>query len=232
MACASCCKLTKHVCPSCQQPTGSIRCLILEKLIESLKEKCKNIDCPARVKCSERDTHEKICPYGSVNCPFDNCDFNDLPYNLLKDHMRHMHPEHWTSTYDHLVNAGTSTILLKPKHRYHVVFSAHLCFVLHRNPAVTVYGNYDRSVGDMCYFSVLKVLSERYAGEFSYKMKLKTVPPEGREQSSTFTMEALCSVNDDDPENYLREDGFVVVAEDMSIEVDIAFSTTLGLGLS
>lgn len=222
VACASCSKLTNNVCPSCQQPTGSIRCLVLEKLIESLKVKCKFAaeGCTATVKFSEKGSHERICLYEPLSCPFPNCYFGNERYSLLQEHVRQNHPGNW-GVYD----TNSVNFFMDPKDRFHVVFGDNICFVVNRRQIGTVgMGRFGHSVGDMCYLTVLKVLSDRYAmqASFPYMMKIKTVSNVVGGASSTFTIEAVCC--SDEPEGTPRDDGFVVVAEANSVEImDVVF---------
>lgn len=193
---------------------------MLEKLIESLKVKCKFADagCTATVKVSEKGSHERTCLFESLSCPFPNCYFRYERYNLFQEHVRIKHPGNW-GVYDSM------NFFMKPKDRFHVVFGTDLCFVVHRNPIGTVSGRFGRSVGDMCYVTVLKVLSNRYAmlTSIPYMMKLKTGSQIVGGACSTFTIEADCCI-DDDPEASPRDDGFVVVAEHNSVEIlDIVF---------
>lgn len=228
VACASCSKKTSNVCPSCQQPTGSIRCLVLEKLIESLKVKCKFADsgCTATVKFSEKASHERTCVFEPLSCPFPGCYFRDNPllsrfkYNRFQEHVREIHPGSWG-----VHDANSTNFFMHPKDKFHIVFGNDLCFAVCRNRIGTVgIGRFGHSVGDMCYLTVLKVLSDRFAKQtsFPYMMKLKTVSNVVGGASSTFTIEADCCI--DEPEVSPRDDGFVVVAEANSVEIlDVVF---------
>ncbi|KAG0564419.1 hypothetical protein KC19_8G108600 [Ceratodon purpureus] len=96
IACGPCCeKLTKG-CPSCSQPTGRIRCLAVEKIIESLQVACKHAHhgCKEMLrynKKDERDEHEQEeCKYKPVPCYIPCCMHEGpkftLPDHLAKDH--------------------------------------------------------------------------------------------------------------------------------------------------
>ncbi|KAG0619562.1 hypothetical protein M758_4G148100 [Ceratodon purpureus] len=70
-ACAACCKKIVKGCPSCSQPIGRIRCIAIEKVIESLQRECKHArhGCKTMLKNNERDEHEILCEYLPMECP-------------------------------------------------------------------------------------------------------------------------------------------------------------------
>jgi len=114
---------------------------------------------------------------------------------------------------------------MNPNDRLHIVFGNDLCFVVRRSQIGTVgVGRFAHFVGHMCYLTVLKVLSDRFAMQtsFPYMMKLKTVSNIVGRASSTFTIEADCCI--DEPEETPRDDGFVGFAEGNSVEIlDVVF---------
>ncbi len=70
IACPSCCQKLSNVCPSCQKPVGIIRCLGLEKLIESLHITCKYAEygCLQMPKFSLKKDHEVACKHMPFTC--------------------------------------------------------------------------------------------------------------------------------------------------------------------
>ncbi|KAH9306535.1 hypothetical protein KI387_010939, partial [Taxus chinensis] len=60
IACSRCCDRLYNKCHSCTKPIGKIRCLAIEKVIESVKVSCKYAynGCAEMVKFSKRPDHE------------------------------------------------------------------------------------------------------------------------------------------------------------------------------
>lgn len=198
------------MCPSCKKPTGSIRCLALEKLIESLKVKCKFavVGCSDMVKFSEKGYHERICWFAPLSCPFPECNFHGK-YELLQEHVMRTHPEDWGV----LPRSSDVKFLMRPADRFHLLFDSGIYFVVNRKKS---------SVGDMCYLTLPKVLSTRYGTgtSFHYRMEIKTVSNGDGGVTATFKVDAQCCV--DDSKSSPR-DGFVVVPEDRSVEIAVMF---------
>lgn len=210
IACASCSKLTKSVCPSCKRPTGSIRCLALEKLIESLKVKCKfaAVGCSEMVRFSEKGDHERICSFAPLSCPFPECSNFHAKYELLQEHVKSAHPENWDVLPDH----GDVKFLMRPTDTFHLIFDSRAYILVHRRTSI---------VGDMCYLTLAKILSTRYSTPCEYRMEIKTVSTNGDgESESTFKVKAQCCVEDS---KATPRDGFVVVPGDRAVEVAVMF---------
>lgn len=208
IACASCSKLTKNVCPSCKRPTGSIRCLALEKLIESLKVKCKfvAVGCSEMVRFSEKGDHERKCSFAPLSCPFPECSNFHAKYELLQEHVKSAHPEAWDVLPDH----SDVKFLMRPTDTFHLIFGSRAYTLVHRRKS---------SVGDMCYLTLAKILSTRYGTPCDYRMVVKTVSSNGDDESaSTFKVKAQCCVEDS---KATPRDGFVVVPEDRAVEVEV-----------
>ena len=88
MTCNSCRPKLK-TCPVCSVLLGSIRCLVIEKILEKLPRKCNfhKHGCAEKVVKEERLKHEMICKHLEVSCPEVNCgDF--LPKLGLLDHLK------------------------------------------------------------------------------------------------------------------------------------------------
>lgn len=171
------------------------------------------------IKFSDKHCHERICLFEPLDCPFPNCFARNLRYDLLHDHISNIHP----GNYD-IYDTNTVSFVMKSKDRLHVVLGTDVCFVVHRRHISTVGKGtrFSHPVGDMCFLTILKVLSDRYATQATlpYMMKLKTVGNgNGGGSSSVFTVEADWCMDGSEP-----SDGFVVVAEGKSVEiVDVVF---------
>ncbi|KAK4270970.1 hypothetical protein QN277_019733 [Acacia crassicarpa] len=92
IACSTCCVQLADKCYSCTAPIGNIRCLAIEKVLESLKISCRY----ARHGCKEKITHvnkrihEKDCIYTPCWCPIYGCQFT-APSKKLSQHINNEH---------------------------------------------------------------------------------------------------------------------------------------------
>lgn len=94
-ACAGCCKkLTTKKCPSCLLPIGTNRCIILEKIIESLQIQCKYFvhGCKKMLPYIKRNRgdHEDVCKYRPFQCPVVGCN-REVPKSGLPNHFLNNH---------------------------------------------------------------------------------------------------------------------------------------------
>ena len=92
MTCNSCRPKLK-TCPVCSVLLGSIRCLVIEKILEKLPRKCNfhKHGCAEKVVKEERLKHEMICKHLEVSCPETGC--NDLiPRSSILEHLKQKHP--------------------------------------------------------------------------------------------------------------------------------------------
>lgn len=66
----SCCKKQKS-CPSCSSPSGFIRSSPVEKIVESLKASCVNVQygCMMKMSYHKKLNHETTCEYAPITCP-------------------------------------------------------------------------------------------------------------------------------------------------------------------
>ncbi|KAG0608606.1 hypothetical protein M758_8G118700 [Ceratodon purpureus] len=75
--CFSCCKkLAPKRCPTCSAVTGKIRCIAIEKILESLLVSCKNAEhgCKKMLNRTDMIEHENHdCLYEPFPCPVENC---------------------------------------------------------------------------------------------------------------------------------------------------------------
>lgn len=77
VACSSCCSKLLNKCHLCSQSIGYNRCLILEKVIESIKIACSyaKYGCRKAMSYADKDAHEETCIYAPCSCPVPTCSF-------------------------------------------------------------------------------------------------------------------------------------------------------------
>ncbi|GLJ09461.1 hypothetical protein SUGI_0110080 [Cryptomeria japonica] len=92
IACSKCCELLYSKCHSCAKPIGKIRCLAIEKVIESVKVGCKYScsGCTELVRYPERRDHESKCRYAPYLCPVSGCSFT-ASSKLFPEHFTTVH---------------------------------------------------------------------------------------------------------------------------------------------
>ena len=92
VVCSRCCITISGKCPVCTELIGHIRCLALERVIESVKMRCVNAKygCDATLAYSHREAHLKTCNYAPCNCPESSCSFRG-PTRSLSQHVRSHH---------------------------------------------------------------------------------------------------------------------------------------------
>ncbi|KAG0555626.1 hypothetical protein KC19_12G183000 [Ceratodon purpureus] len=84
-ACAACCKKLDK-CPTCSLPTGRIRSIAIEKILESLLVSCKYArhGCEVMRKPTLIEMHEeRYCSHKPSSCPIAECDFEGTDAVLL-----------------------------------------------------------------------------------------------------------------------------------------------------
>lgn len=197
-ACWSCCSKLKSECPSCKRPIGSIRCLALEKLIQSLNVKCKfaNQGCTQMVKFVERSIHESNCSFYPHKCPFPECIFLGR-FDLFKNHVAIAHPRNWQS-FDFEVKLEVE---LKTSDRYYVLLSTDKYFLINRE--VT-------SIGDLCYLTYPRA-PPPMGISFRYRLEVHIKSP-----STMFTMHASCGSRKGE-EN--RKGSAILIPRDQSMDL-------------
>ncbi|KAL0424048.1 UNVERIFIED_CONTAM: putative E3 ubiquitin-protein ligase SINA-like 6 [Sesamum radiatum] len=84
IACASCCIKMRNKCASCSWPIGYNRCRALEKVLESIRVSCRNMQhgCTESLNYSKKLDHEKTCKYAPCSCPHPDCNYVGLPKSL------------------------------------------------------------------------------------------------------------------------------------------------------
>ncbi|KAK9109499.1 hypothetical protein Sjap_017559 [Stephania japonica] len=77
IACNMCCHKNSYKCSRCAHPIGTIRCLIIEKLVETIKLPCRysQLGCKEMPSYCQKSTHEKNCIHSPCHCPFSQCKF-------------------------------------------------------------------------------------------------------------------------------------------------------------
>ncbi|GAB4857576.1 E3 ubiquitin-protein ligase sinat5 [Ancistrocladus abbreviatus] len=104
--CSTCKARVQDQCPTCRQELGSIRCLALEKIAESLDLPCKysSVGCPGTFPYYSKLKHEAHCNFRPFNCPYAGSECSvvgDIPFlvaHLRDDHKVDMHSG---STFNH-----------------------------------------------------------------------------------------------------------------------------------
>lgn len=77
LVCLTCLPKLGDTCPCCRT-SGYDRSRAVEKILESVKKKCKNAEfgCTKTMNYTENhDDHEMRCYYAPCDCPFSGCDF-------------------------------------------------------------------------------------------------------------------------------------------------------------
>ncbi|XP_023220835.1 E3 ubiquitin-protein ligase sina-like [Centruroides sculpturatus] len=95
LVCSGCRQRITH-CPSCREPMGDIRSLIVDQLTATLRFPCanKNYGCPELLLERFREEHQRNCPYRPVSCPCSDqgCSWEgDL--SSLSSHFTRSHPQ-------------------------------------------------------------------------------------------------------------------------------------------
>ncbi|KAK9109500.1 hypothetical protein Sjap_017560 [Stephania japonica] len=77
VACYMCCRKNSYKCSRCVHPIGTIRCLIIEKLVETIKLPCQysQLGCKETPSYCQKSTHEKNCIHSPCHCPISRCKF-------------------------------------------------------------------------------------------------------------------------------------------------------------
>jgi len=127
IACARFCQKLKNVCASCSKPTGKIRCLAIENVINSLHMCCKYVEygCSHMLKFTKKKAHETSCPYIPYTCLVLDCSFSAAATSFPN----HFYCIHQTQTVDFQYDVWF-TIVLNPNDQ-HVVLRAVDMFLLH-----------------------------------------------------------------------------------------------------
>ncbi|KAG0599912.1 hypothetical protein M758_12G186900 [Ceratodon purpureus] len=124
-ACSACCKKLRvgmvKGCPTCSLPTGDIRCIAIEKILDSLLVSCKHAQhgCKVMLKRSDLRKHEKDnCEYEPFRCPVKDCNYEGSEITLPA----HMTEEHRvrTVTLNKICGAG---LIMKTSDRFVIVKS-------------------------------------------------------------------------------------------------------------
>lgn len=92
VVCSACCVRLTGKCAFCSQFMGLIRCLALEKVLESIKLKCRNANygCWAMPSYLHKEEHHESCIYTPCSCPVPSCSFQ-CSMNNLSQHFTDNH---------------------------------------------------------------------------------------------------------------------------------------------
>lgn len=128
IACSSCCQKLNNICASCSKPTGKIRCLAIEKLIESLHMSCRYVEygCEKMLKFTKKRGHETSCPYTPFKCPISQCSFS----GATKSFPNHFLECHQTRTL-HFQYDVWFTVVLNPTDLHVLLKAENMVFLLH-----------------------------------------------------------------------------------------------------
>ncbi|KAF5961039.1 hypothetical protein HYC85_002248 [Camellia sinensis] len=93
LVCSSCCSKLGSKCPSCAWPIYYHRCRGIEKVIESVKISCQNMEygCKETVSYSKKRDHEGMCIYAPCLCPLPDCQYVGSSKHLSM-HVSNSHP--------------------------------------------------------------------------------------------------------------------------------------------
>ncbi|KAJ4823720.1 hypothetical protein Tsubulata_032138 [Turnera subulata] len=95
LACGSCCKdgADGWCCSISSWDKKLTRCLALERVLESLKIRCKNVryGCKETISYNKRLEHDSSCLYAPSSCPHSTCNFV-AAHEQLKKHLSRIHP--------------------------------------------------------------------------------------------------------------------------------------------
>jgi hypothetical protein len=129
--CGGCCRKLKKVCPSCQNPVGSIKNRTVEKILDSVQAPCKNAShgCKKMLKISEREDHEELlCSHQPFKCPVVGCPHKGSTLTIPQ----HLTEHHQVKTVESNLQGGAVCIRMQPSDRFVMVKSAkQKLFLLH-----------------------------------------------------------------------------------------------------
>ncbi|KAJ7160493.1 hypothetical protein O6H91_03G003200 [Diphasiastrum complanatum] len=130
LACSVCCQIMSNKCGTCSEQTGKIRCLAMEKLIESLRVNCIYADsgCLKILKYGTKRLHESKCSFAPYACPNPDCDF----LAPLKDFSSHFLELHQIRTWE-LLYGSWNTVLFKPHEKKILVKAENKLFLLYND---------------------------------------------------------------------------------------------------
>ncbi|KAG6551431.1 hypothetical protein Mapa_007077 [Marchantia paleacea] len=128
IACTECCVKMSGICPSCSKPVGKIRCLAIEKLIESLQMSCKHAEygCTKVISFTKKKNHEISCPCAPFTCPVASCGFS----NLVETFPLHFQEVHQVRTQE-FSYGGWFTVMLAPSDINVLLKADDMLFLLH-----------------------------------------------------------------------------------------------------
>ena len=76
----------KDSCPTCRTAMGTGTSILAGTVLENIEHRCKFVDCIENFALEDLEKHEVVCPYRTVNCPYDKCAMK-APLAKLLDHL-------------------------------------------------------------------------------------------------------------------------------------------------
>lgn len=181
--CSACCKkLANKKCPTCSLPTGSIRCMAIEKILESLLASCKYTPngCKEMLKQTDIKRHEKErCKFKPFRCPFGECKFEGssvtLPVHLTQEHRVRTVTHNSISGAGFRMDASDSVVMVKGD------LETDLLFIVHRE----THESPETGLGDVFFCTSLGPSDQ------SYDLKVKLCS----HSALCYSMVGACAVN-------------------------------------
>ncbi|KAK4426575.1 E3 ubiquitin-protein ligase SINA-like 10 [Sesamum alatum] len=158
IACSSCCIKMRNKCASCCWPIGYNRCRALEKVLESIRVSCRNMQhgCTESLNYSKKLDHEKTCKYAPCSCPHPDCNYVGLPKCLYT----HFATQHSRSSTQFRFNYGFPISLDNSQtHAFLQEKTESILFILNRS---------FESLGS--FVNVMCIASTSSKREFSYEL--------------------------------------------------------------
>jgi E3 ubiquitin-protein ligase SIAH1 len=159
IACSSCCVMMDNRCPSCLKPTGKIRCLAIEKLIESMKVGCRyaHNGCRELVRYSQMTAHESKCIYAPYLCSVSGCSFSG-PSTQFSHHFTSVHG----ARVIHFRYEAWFTVLLATDEQFCILEGEDMIFLLQ---------NKMKPLGNIVYATCIGPASSE--DHYSYQIEIK-----------------------------------------------------------
>lgn len=203
VVCSKCCRKLHNVCPSCSRPTGTIRNLALENLIESLRIKCKYWEhgCDRLLKFTEQKVHERQCIFVPIRCPIDMCQFKGPQIVYL---------EHFQCEHD----MEPKSFSFGQKFTLKVALDENKVLLLEGGGRLFLFHSEKTNLGQLYYVSQFGMFPPHQDQPFSYKLEISdacTTATYFMERSSTYSMESFCL-----PTREERVESFLLVPDKMN----------------
>jgi len=185
IACSSCCVRMDNRCHSCLNPIGMIRCLAIEKLIESMKVGCiyAHNGCREFVRYSQIAAHQSKCIYVPYSCSVSGCSFSG-PSTQFSDHFESVHG----ASILKFIYEAWFTVSLATDEQFCILEGEDMVFLLQ---------NKMKLLGNIVYAtSIGPVFSEEH---YSYQVEIK----KGRRRLTMESVPRSITAIDDIPRDFL-----------------------------